>query len=379
MIRSTSLSGVANRYISITPGPDNEPVPRRATRSSPRSTPPPRSTSTSSSTPSARRERKGLQDIIQGSATVYAGTRRGGQRDLPLPEPRARPRPTSLIQELNRDQQVFSDFLVNGARVVGAVAERRDDLAGLTSNGNQFLGAIAEQNVELDRALERPAAGAPPGQHDLLQPPPDPRRPRPARRDVEADDEEPRAVPPPVQARSPASRSRSSRTSASPSTGRARTTTSPTRLGKLPAVQNAAARHPAAAVQAMIDSEPDLQLHPPLLARPLGAARQARPDHRQLRRQRQATPASQPAGLGVFQQRRRHPQTRSRQPTSSAATACPSPPAAEPQDLPPLPRRRHPARRRRAPTPSSPTAATWLSPARASPADCTSTDVPPGP
>ena len=75
VIRSTSLSGVANRYISITPGPDNAPA----------STDGAIITQVDTTTPvdldqlfNALRapERKGLQDFIQGSATVYAGTRR---------------------------------------------------------------------------------------------------------------------------------------------------------------------------------------------------------------------------------------------------------------------------------------------------------------
>ncbi len=42
---------------------------------------------------------------------------------------------------------------MDGSRVVTAVAERRDDLSGLVSNGNEFLGAIADENESLDRAL----------------------------------------------------------------------------------------------------------------------------------------------------------------------------------------------------------------------------------
>jgi phospholipid/cholesterol/gamma-HCH transport system substrate-binding protein len=49
---------------------------------------------------------------------------------------------------------VFSDFLVSGARVVTAVADRRDDLSGLVSNSNEALGAIASENVSFDRALK---------------------------------------------------------------------------------------------------------------------------------------------------------------------------------------------------------------------------------
>jgi phospholipid/cholesterol/gamma-HCH transport system substrate-binding protein len=58
-----------------------------------------------------------------------------------------------LLAELNLDQRVLADFLVNGASVVTAVGERRDDLSGLVSNSNEALGAIASQNRALDRAL----------------------------------------------------------------------------------------------------------------------------------------------------------------------------------------------------------------------------------
>ena len=47
----------------------------------------------------------------------------------------------------------MSQFFADGSTALGAIAERRDDLASLTSNANQALGAIAERNVELDQAL----------------------------------------------------------------------------------------------------------------------------------------------------------------------------------------------------------------------------------
>jgi phospholipid/cholesterol/gamma-HCH transport system substrate-binding protein len=42
---------------------------------------------------------------------------------------------------------------VNGADVLSAVAERRNDLSALTQNANEALGAIASQNRSFDQAL----------------------------------------------------------------------------------------------------------------------------------------------------------------------------------------------------------------------------------
>ncbi|MGH2984957.1 MAG: MlaD family protein, partial [Solirubrobacterales bacterium] len=160
VIRSTSLSGIANRYVSITPGPDNAPELDNG------------GVITQVDTTAAvdldqlfntlrEPERKALQDIIQGSAVVYAGPdyEKGilsGAEDANQTYKYLSPSLVAtdrLLQELDRDEGVLTDFLVNGASVVTAVAERRDDLSGLVSNSNKALGAIASQNQALDRAL----------------------------------------------------------------------------------------------------------------------------------------------------------------------------------------------------------------------------------
>ena len=44
--------------------------------------------------------------------------------------------------------------MTDTAATVSAIAERRDDLAGLVANTNTAFRAIGDQNVALDRALE---------------------------------------------------------------------------------------------------------------------------------------------------------------------------------------------------------------------------------
>jgi phospholipid/cholesterol/gamma-HCH transport system substrate-binding protein len=151
VIRATSLSGIANRYISIQPGPDNAPELKSDQIISEVDTTSPVDLDQLFNT-FRPPERKALQDIIQGSAAVYAG--KGPQANETYkylsPSLSATDR---LLQELDRDENVFTDFLVNGASVVTAVAQRRNDLSALTSNANQALGAIAAENESFDRAL----------------------------------------------------------------------------------------------------------------------------------------------------------------------------------------------------------------------------------
>jgi phospholipid/cholesterol/gamma-HCH transport system substrate-binding protein len=160
VIRSTSLSGIANRYISITPGPDNAPELADGSIITQVDTTAPVDLDQLFNT-LREPERKALQDIIQGSAVVYAGRdyENGvltGAEDANQTYKYLSPSLVAtdrLLQELDRDERVLTDFLVNGASVVTAVGERRDDLSGLVSNSNEALGAIASQNRNLDRAL----------------------------------------------------------------------------------------------------------------------------------------------------------------------------------------------------------------------------------
>ena len=151
MIRSTSLSGVANRYVSIHPGPNSaDEIPDGATL-----------TSELTSSPVDldqlfntfdKRTRAGLRDFISGQAQVYTGNNEAARETYKYfaPSLQAGER---LLAELSRDQQVLSRFFVSGARVFGAIGERRDDLAALTENANRFLGAIVRENAAFDRVL----------------------------------------------------------------------------------------------------------------------------------------------------------------------------------------------------------------------------------
>jgi phospholipid/cholesterol/gamma-HCH transport system substrate-binding protein len=151
VIRATSLSGVANRYVSVTPGPDNAPeLPNGSTL---------RGDSTTTVVDLDQLfdtfkgpVRKSLRQVIQGFSNAYVG--KGPQINKALkyfaPSLQAS---DQVFRELVRDQGVFTNFIVNGGTVLTAISERSNDLSGFISNGNRALGAIASQNRSFDRAL----------------------------------------------------------------------------------------------------------------------------------------------------------------------------------------------------------------------------------
>jgi phospholipid/cholesterol/gamma-HCH transport system substrate-binding protein len=151
MVRATSLSGIANRYVSLAPGPSNMPeLEDGATIPADKTTSPVDLDQLFNTFD--ERTREGLQKVIQGSAGIYAGNAKQARATYKYfaPSLQATER---LFAELTRDQQAFSEFLTSGSRVLGAVAQRRDDLSALTQNANEALGAIARENEAFDRTL----------------------------------------------------------------------------------------------------------------------------------------------------------------------------------------------------------------------------------
>jgi phospholipid/cholesterol/gamma-HCH transport system substrate-binding protein len=151
IVRATSLSGIANRYISIQPGPDNNPELADNAIISEVDTTSPVDLDQLFNTLRGP-ERQALRNVIQGSATVYAGKGPEANQTYKYLSP-SLVATDRLLQELDRDEGNLTNFIVNGASVVSAVAERRADLSALTQNANTALGAIASQNRSFDQAL----------------------------------------------------------------------------------------------------------------------------------------------------------------------------------------------------------------------------------
>jgi phospholipid/cholesterol/gamma-HCH transport system substrate-binding protein len=151
VIRQTSLPSVANRYISLTPGPNNAPeIPGGGVLDTDKTTNVVDLDQLFNTL--EPKTRKGLQGVLQGFAAWYAGQSTNLGQSFRYLGPSLQSF-ADVMAEIGRDQKAFTQFVVNGARAVSAIAERRDDLANLVTNGNTFAQAIAQQDSSLDQAL----------------------------------------------------------------------------------------------------------------------------------------------------------------------------------------------------------------------------------
>ena len=151
-IRAASLSGVANRYISLEPGPNSAPDINDGGRIG------------ADDTTSAvdidqlfnsldERTRAGLRNVIRGQADWYTGRSRQAAASTRYLAPFLGST-ADLTRELALDQRLLERFLRDGSNTVSAIAARREDLAGLVRNTSTAAGAIGDENVALARTLE---------------------------------------------------------------------------------------------------------------------------------------------------------------------------------------------------------------------------------
>jgi phospholipid/cholesterol/gamma-HCH transport system substrate-binding protein len=152
-VRVPSLSSVANRYIALTLGPNNNPalpagstLPVSATREvvdldqlfntfNPKT-------------------RKGLQGFIQGMGEQYAGTGRAlGLSTEYFPPSLAAT--GHVFGELVRDQPIFTNFLIETAKAVTTIGDRKEQLAGLIEHANTTFQAIGSEQTNLAQGLRQ--------------------------------------------------------------------------------------------------------------------------------------------------------------------------------------------------------------------------------
>src|SRR5215217_5683203 len=151
VIRLTSLSGIANRYIALTPAPNS------AKELDDGATLPAGSTTDvvdldqlfNALNPKARKD---LQGVIEGFATQYQGKGEQAGKSAEYFNPFLSTS-RDLFNQLTEDEGTLTDFIVNSSRAVTAIAEKRDDLADLVGNTNATAAAIGQENVALSRAL----------------------------------------------------------------------------------------------------------------------------------------------------------------------------------------------------------------------------------
>jgi phospholipid/cholesterol/gamma-HCH transport system substrate-binding protein len=152
-VRVPSLSSVANRYVQLSPGPNNKPalsdgatLPASATKEvtdldqlfnalNPKT-------------------RKGLSQFIQGTAEQYVGAGRqlGESTEYFGPFLSAT---DHFFSELVRDQPTFTHFLVETAKAVTTIGARAPQLSALIEHANTTFTAIGDEQRNFAAGLKQ--------------------------------------------------------------------------------------------------------------------------------------------------------------------------------------------------------------------------------
>ncbi len=152
-IRSVGASGVANRYVALTPGPQGAPPISSGGVIDMSHTQPivDLDTVLDSLDPSTRAR---LQRIFRGGARSLAGVTPQANRTIHLLDP-ALSETTALTSEIARDQLSFERLIHDAGSVAATLASRRPDLEQGVASTAAALREVASQRSALDDALVR--------------------------------------------------------------------------------------------------------------------------------------------------------------------------------------------------------------------------------
>jgi phospholipid/cholesterol/gamma-HCH transport system substrate-binding protein len=151
IVRQTSLSGIANRFIDLQLGADDADEIDDGGRIGPDDT-------------SAAVEldqvfaifdpetRKAVSDFLEGSAKSIEGRGAELRRGIHYLNP-ALSTGSRLFEELTRDDRLLERFLVDSSQLVTALAARRDDLQGVVSNLGTTFSALGGQQDALAESI----------------------------------------------------------------------------------------------------------------------------------------------------------------------------------------------------------------------------------
>jgi phospholipid/cholesterol/gamma-HCH transport system substrate-binding protein len=152
-IRAPSLSGVANRYVALTPGPNNrQALPNGATLQG-----------------GAvrgivdidqlfgifdKKTRTGLQHLIRGFSEQYAGATHAANVTSEYFSP-SLAAADHIFAELSRDQGTFTNFLVQSAKAVTTIAAHKEQLSGLVEHGDTAFAAAGSAQSDLAAGIKQ--------------------------------------------------------------------------------------------------------------------------------------------------------------------------------------------------------------------------------
>ncbi len=152
-VRVPSLTSVANRYIALSPGPNNRPaLPAGATLP----------TSATQGVVDLDQlfntfnpqTRKALQEVLQGSAEQYAGTNPDFRLSVKYFGP-ALAAGAHLFGELTQDQKTFTDFVVESAKALTTIGDHGEQLSEWVEHANKTFQAVGSKQTQLIAALHQ--------------------------------------------------------------------------------------------------------------------------------------------------------------------------------------------------------------------------------
>jgi phospholipid/cholesterol/gamma-HCH transport system substrate-binding protein len=152
-IRQFSQSGLANRYVDLKLPPDtDDTIPEGGVIDTDNTvTQVDLDELYNTLDPETRRS---LQGFFRHSADQWRGREQEANVGFQYLNP-ALSTPSSLFNELTKDTPVLERFLVDSSRLVTALADRRDDLAGLIGNLNETTRALGSQKEALAESIGR--------------------------------------------------------------------------------------------------------------------------------------------------------------------------------------------------------------------------------
>jgi phospholipid/cholesterol/gamma-HCH transport system substrate-binding protein len=166
-IRVPSLTTVAGRYVLLSPGPNNRPaLPAGATL-------PPGSAQGTTDLDQLfdtlnPRTRKGLQELFVGTAEQYAGVSAAAGLSAEYFAP-ALAAADHIFSELTRDQQTFTNFLVQTGKALSTIGAHRSELTSLVGNADETFQALGSEQASLQRGVARLPGALEAGNHAFAQ------------------------------------------------------------------------------------------------------------------------------------------------------------------------------------------------------------------
>lgn len=152
-VRAPSLSGIANRYVSLSPGPNNAPEIADGGRIGPDRVSQIVDVDQLFSTLDEP-TREGLRKLVRGARDTTAGRERLANATLEQLDPTLRSG-RALFAEVARDAPALQTFLESTSRVVASLAQERETLPSLVTNARAAAADVVAEETAVDATLAR--------------------------------------------------------------------------------------------------------------------------------------------------------------------------------------------------------------------------------